>query len=208
MKNTLRVVAVVVGLALVAGGGWYLFVRAPFFHGYFYTYAVHGGRSTIGTFPLSPPHRAAFQTVLRQPLEDLDELKYWRSYARFMSLEQPQAYIAWNQKSYWIIEAEKIGKDHAPVPGTLGIHLIEITQNRFRYTWYPYDKDRQSEALRELIRTAWDWEQNNIRPPNEGAMTRAEIDKLGELVDWTNDFHQTMNSKYPVFEGPGRKLAK
>src|SRR5262245_34566965 len=78
---------------------------AKVFHGFYYT----SKKDNLVKLVLGTEETKALQKLLAEDFKELTEEKYWLSFGRFMITHAPQAYIAWEGKSLWLVQLDKVG---------------------------------------------------------------------------------------------------
>lgn len=107
------------------------------FHGFFYTddRERSGG---IVALPLTGRQERVWQAVLQQyPLVPVDGETYWRSCYRFLMYDAPQGYLAWRDRSYWLVALPRVDTRGHFDRSANGLHVIEFTHERIRHAWVP-----------------------------------------------------------------------
>jgi hypothetical protein len=105
------------------------------FHGFYYTNdREHAGR--IVALPLSSKQDRVLTAMLDQfPVADMDGETYWSSCYRFLMYDAPQGYVAWNDRSYWLVALPRVGEDGRFDRSGNGLHVWEFTHKQIRHAW-------------------------------------------------------------------------
>ena len=167
---------------------------ARVFHNFYYT----SKNDMLVKLHLGADEQKALKTLLAGEMKEIDEEKYWLSFGRFMITHAPKAYLAWEGKSYWLVQLDKVNDDHTYDKKTFGIHIFAFTKNKIRYRFHETKKDqKEPDAFYSLIFSWWDWELEGEGEEDQQKMTPAEKKVLEENVDWTNEVHERMQKKHP-----------
>ena len=169
---------------------------APVFHGFFYTEDPESG--ALVKLPLRKEDEATFKKLISGTFKEITEEKYWRSFGRFMMTHAPKGYLAWQDKTYWVVALPKVGDDHKYVKDTHGIHVIEFSPGKMRHLWAEIKKSGDIDPLTEFVQVPWDWELDGEGKDRQKKITPAEKKILKKNLDWTNDVHDRMNKKFPA----------
>jgi hypothetical protein len=180
------------GITLFAAAGSHAADVEFVFHNFFYD--QDSKLKKFVKLPLTAELTTSFKKLISGKFTELSEETYWRSYGRFFMTHAPQGYVAWENKTYWIVMLPDVDANHKYIKDTTGLHVIEFTNGKMRHIWHSVANDENMPAL---ANRPWDWKLDGDGREKQKIMSDAEIKILQDNITWTDGVHQRMQKKFP-----------
>ncbi|MBN2712910.1 MAG: hypothetical protein JXR97_10850 [Planctomycetes bacterium] len=165
------------------------------FHGFCYQPIDEEG--TIAKLLMSPHQLSTFQSLIKDPLEAIDDEIYWRHLCPYMNSSAPQGYFAANGVSYWLLAGTNIKDRDNPDPTSHGIHIIALKDNEISYSFADFNGNCPTAAVANLMDLAWNWSVCGVGANRQQNITDIEQIKLEQNVNWTGEFHRQLSERFP-----------
>lgn len=185
-------IVAMLGIVLLAAGNLRAAQGEAVFHNYFYDQDPK--LKKFVKLPLTADLTASFKKLISGKFTELSEETYWRSYGRFFTTHAPQGYVAWENKTYWIVMLPDVDANHKYLKESIGLHVIEFTNGKMRHLWQSVTGD---ESLPSLAHRPWDWKLDGDGREKQTIMTDEEVKILQDNIKWTDGVHERMQKKFP-----------